>query len=80
MSTAHEIIKRPVITEKSTMDAALGKYTFEVAVGATKTQVRKAVELLFDVKSSRSTPPTMTARPNARVSMSARPPAGKRLS
>ena len=50
MSTAHEIIKRPVITEKSTMDAALGKYTFEVAVGATKTQVRKAVEQLFDVK------------------------------
>jgi large subunit ribosomal protein L23 len=32
------------------MDAALGKYTFEVAVGATKTQVRQAVEQLFEVK------------------------------
>ena len=50
MSTAHDIIKRPVITEKSSADAALGKYTFEVAVGATKTQVRQAVEQLFDVK------------------------------
>ena len=50
MSTAHNIIKRPVITEKSTADAALGKNTFEVAVNATKTEVRKAVEQLFDVK------------------------------
>lgn len=50
MSTAHDIIKRPLITEKSTADAALGKYTFEVAVYATKTQVRQAVEQLFDVK------------------------------
>lgn len=50
MSTAHNIIRRPVITEKSTADAALGKYTFEVAVNATKTEVRKAVEQLFDVK------------------------------
>ena len=50
MSTAHDIIKSPLITEKSTTDAALGKYTFEVAVGATKTQVRQAVEQLFEVK------------------------------
>ena len=50
MSTAHDIIKRPIITEKSTADAAIGKYTFEVATSATKTQVRQAVEQLFSVK------------------------------
>lgn len=50
MSAAHDIIKRPIITEKSTADAAIGKYTFEVATVATKTQVRQAVEQLFNVK------------------------------
>ncbi|MDD2533994.1 MAG: 50S ribosomal protein L23 [Eubacteriales bacterium] len=50
MSAAHDIIKRPIITEKSTADAAIGKYTFEVATHATKTQVRQAVEQLFSVK------------------------------
>lgn len=50
MSTALDIIKRPIITEKSTADAALGKYTFEVATHATKTQVRQAVEQIFSVK------------------------------
>jgi large subunit ribosomal protein L23 len=50
MSTAHDIIKRPVITEKSTADAAIGKYTFEVAVDATKTEIRQAVEQLFNVR------------------------------
>ncbi len=50
MGTAHDIIIRPVITERSTTDAAAGKYTFAVARGATKTQVRMAVEELFSVK------------------------------
>jgi large subunit ribosomal protein L23 len=47
---ARDIILRPVITEKSTdlMDGK--KYTFDVALNATKMQVRDAVEEIFDVK------------------------------
>ncbi len=50
MKTAHDIIIRPVITERSTGDAALGKYTFVVAPTATKTEVRMACEKLFGIK------------------------------
>lgn len=46
---ARDIIKRPVITERSTDLMADKKYTFEVDVKATKTQVKKAVEEIFDV-------------------------------
>jgi large subunit ribosomal protein L23 len=37
MKTAHDIIIKPIITEKSTNDAAFGKYTFAVDVNATNT-------------------------------------------
>ena len=47
--SAHDIIKRPVITEKSMYAMEDKKYTFEVDARATKVQVRKAVEELFDV-------------------------------
>ena len=47
---AHDIIIKPIISEKSSYDTAIGKYTFEVAKTATKTDVRKAVEQLFGVK------------------------------
>jgi large subunit ribosomal protein L23 len=50
MKTAHDIIIRPVITEKSTGEAASGKYTFAVARNATKTEIRQACEKLFGVK------------------------------
>ena len=43
-------VKQNLITEKSSFDAAEGKYTFQVAKTATKTDVRKAVEQLFEVK------------------------------
>lgn len=48
--TAHDIIVRPVITEKSNVATAEGKYTFEVASDASKTAIKKAVEELFNVK------------------------------
>ena len=47
---AQDIIIKPVISEKSSYDTAIGKYTFQVARTATKTDVRKAVEQLFGVK------------------------------
>ncbi|MDF7682066.1 50S ribosomal protein L23 [Lactobacillus sp. ESL0679] len=48
--SAHDIILRPVITEKSTNLMDDKKYTFNVLLTATKTQVRIAVEEIFDVK------------------------------
>lgn len=47
---ARDIIKRPIITEKSTDLMADNKYTFEVNLQATKLQVKTAVEEIFDVK------------------------------
>jgi large subunit ribosomal protein L23 len=48
--SSHDIILRPVITEKSTNLMDDKKYTFNVLLNATKTQVRNAVEEIFDVK------------------------------
>lgn len=45
-----QVIKRPVITEKTLKDTGLNKYTFEVDKKATKNQVKEAVELYFDVE------------------------------
>ena len=50
MKTSRDIIKRPVITERSTDVMADRKYTFEVDVRANKTAVKDAVEEIFDVK------------------------------
>jgi large subunit ribosomal protein L23 len=47
---AHDIIIRPVITEKNTTLMELGKYTFEVAQNANKPMIKKAVEQLFEVR------------------------------
>lgn len=47
---ARDIILRAVITEKSTNLMDDKKYTFDVLLTATKSQVRNAVEEIFDVK------------------------------
>ncbi|MEO4055261.1 50S ribosomal protein L23 [Solibacillus sp. CAU 1738] len=47
---ARDIIKRPVITERSSEILAEKKYTFEVDTRANKTQVKDAVEEIFGVK------------------------------
>lgn len=47
---AHDIIIRPIITEKSMMGIAAKKYTFEVAKTATKIDIANAVEEAFKVK------------------------------
>ncbi|HEY3774142.1 MAG TPA: 50S ribosomal protein L23 [Solirubrobacteraceae bacterium] len=45
-----QVIIRPVVSEKSFVLAEAGKYTFRVHDKAHKTQIRQAVEELFDVK------------------------------
>lgn len=47
---AQEIIIKPIITEKSMSMFADKKYTFRVAKAATKIDIARAVEELFDVK------------------------------
>jgi large subunit ribosomal protein L23 len=44
------VIIRPVVSEKSFVLAEAGKYTFRVDERAHKTQIRQAIEELFDVK------------------------------
>ena len=46
---ATQVIIRPVISEKSFALAEAGKYTFRVHDSAHKTEVRQAIEQLFDV-------------------------------
>lgn len=43
----YEIIKKPILTEKSQALAAAGKYVFKVAKEATKGQIARAVETVY---------------------------------
>ncbi len=43
----YDVIKKPMITEKSMTAIALGQYTFEVVKDATKVEIAQAVELAF---------------------------------
>ena len=43
----YDVIKRPIITEKSMMATTLGQYSFEVNMNATKIEIAQAVELAF---------------------------------
>ncbi|MDR1978587.1 MAG: 50S ribosomal protein L23 [Synergistaceae bacterium] len=47
---AHDIIIRPIMTEKSNSLMEQNKYTFEVHRDANKIQIRQAVEQIFKVK------------------------------
>ena len=50
MLTAHQILVRPIVTEKNTALNEVGKYCFEVAQAANKIEVKRAVEEIFKVK------------------------------
>ena len=50
MKTPYDVIIKPVISEMSMDNAAEKKYTFKVDPRANKTQVKKAVEEIFDVE------------------------------
>lgn len=47
---AHDIIIRPILTEKSYNLMRDRKYTFEVDKKATKLEIKEAIELIFKVK------------------------------
>ena len=48
MKSAYDIIIKPVLTEKSYDAMADKKYTFQVAISANKTEIKQAVEEIFD--------------------------------
>ena len=51
MTSIYEVLRRPLITEKSNHQShKLNQYAFEVADEATKTLVKDAIETVFDVK------------------------------
>jgi len=51
MRSIYDVIKRPIISEKSTALAEVGgRYAFEVAPQANKTEIKDAVQRLFNVK------------------------------
>ena len=50
MKFAHDIIIKPIITEKSMDGISSKRYTFQVAKNATKPEIAAAVEEIFNVK------------------------------
>ncbi|WP_445681093.1 50S ribosomal protein L23 [Radicibacter daui] len=50
LERAYDIVRAPVITEKSTLGSEHGQVTFKVASDATKPEIKAAVEKIFDVK------------------------------
>ena len=48
MKSAYDIIKKPVLTEKSYADMAQKKFTFEVDIHANKTEIKQALESVFE--------------------------------
>ena len=44
------MLRRPLVTEKSTALQGMNKYAFEIADGANKLQIKQAVEKSFKVK------------------------------
>lgn len=46
----YALIRRPLVTEKSTMISEHKQYMFRVALDATKPQIKEAIEGLFNVK------------------------------
>lgn len=50
MRSPHDIIRKPIITERSMSDMSEGKYTFVVDKKANKTEIKNALEKIFDIK------------------------------
>ena len=63
---ASQVIIRPVVSEKSYVLASAGKYVFRVHPTAHKTQIRQAVEELFDVNVVSVRTQSVKAKPKRR--------------
>ena len=67
-----QIIIRPVVSEKTYVQAEFGKYTFRVNDRAHKTQIRQAIEQLFDVKVVAVNTASVKSKPKRRGQISGR--------
>ncbi|UUZ82129.1 50S ribosomal protein L23 [Paenibacillus sp. P26] len=63
MKNPRDIIKRPVITERSSEIMADKKYVFEVDIRANKTEIKQAIEQIFKVKVTNVNTLRMPAKP-----------------
>jgi large subunit ribosomal protein L23 len=63
---AGQVIIRPVVSEKSYVLATAGKYTFRVHPDAHKTQIKQAIEQLFDVGVVEIRTSTVPSKPKRR--------------
>ena len=70
----YDIILRPIITEQSMESVGEKKYVFQVAIDATKTEIKAAVEEIFGVKVSK----VNTVRMQGKVKRTGSYPAGRR--
>ena len=59
---SYDIIRRPILTEKSYAGIAAMTYTFEVAKAANKVEIKKAVEEIFGVKVEKVTTVTVKGK------------------
>ena len=70
----YDIILRPVITEQSMESIGEKKYVFQVAIDATKTEIKAAVEEIFGVQVEK----VNTVRMQGKVKRTGAYPAGRR--
>ena len=63
---ASQVLLAPIVSEKSYAATTTGRYTFKVHPDAHKTQIRQAVEELFDVKVVGVNVISMPAKPKRR--------------
>ncbi|CAM3974991.1 50S ribosomal protein L23 [Cohnella lubricantis] len=63
MKNPRDIIKRPVITERTSEYIEELKYVFEVELKANKTEIKQAVEQIFGVKVAKVNTLRMPAKP-----------------
>ncbi|KIL38372.1 50S ribosomal protein L23 [Gordoniibacillus kamchatkensis] len=63
MKNPRDIIKRPIVTERTSDLMALKKYAFEVDMRANKTEIKQAIEQIFGVKVTNVNTMRMPAKP-----------------
>ena len=75
---ASQVILAPIVSEKSYEGTTRGRYTFKVHPDSHKTQIRQAVEELFDVKVERVNVIKVQAKPKRRGLFKGTRPAWKK--
>jgi large subunit ribosomal protein L23 len=78
MKYAYDIIKRPIVTEQSMERIEDKRYVFEVSRDAGKIEIKKAIELAFDVKVAKVNTMNYTGKLKRQGATSGRRPSWKK--